>query len=347
VLREGAALGVYLVLTANRAGSIRMNMSSNIPNQVALYLNDDNEVGTLFGRDRVPQSEILGRGQLQLDAPTAIQFFLPCEGEDDAAVLDNLEKEIAAMAAGWTGVRPERIPMVPERLTVDGFQEIAPAEPSGNTLFLGLNRGSAEPEQFNLFWGESVGIFPENGKQAAEIHPFLMRNLAEASVGADLVVIDAYDVLHPFFESEASLLVGKSMLKTHSEAVKRAIATLVEMGTPTRQCIVINGLTDVIDKLMLPKGELIELLSVGSDASQVIVMDHMTKMSSNLGLAGSLKENVGQILFGGDLGSQRFVDNLSFAAKKQAYARNVLHSVRDGELAEIVLPTAAPSEGRR
>jgi S-DNA-T family DNA segregation ATPase FtsK/SpoIIIE len=237
--------------------------------------------------------------------------------------------------------------MVPERLTVDGFQEMAPAEPSRNTLLIGLNKSSAEPEQFNLFWGESLGIFPENGKQAAEIFPFLMRNLAEASVGADLVVIDAYDVLHPFVESEASLLVGKPMLKTHSEAVKRAIATLVETGTATRQCIVINGLTDVIDKLMLPKGEVVELLSVGSDTSQLIVMDHMTKMSSSFGLAGSLKENVGQVLFGGDLSSQRFVDNLSFAAKKQAHARNELHSVRDGELTEIVLPTATPSEGRR
>jgi S-DNA-T family DNA segregation ATPase FtsK/SpoIIIE len=125
VLREGAALGVYLVLTANRANSIRMNMSSNIPNQLALYLNDEADVTALFGRDRVMQSEILGRGQLQLDAPTAIQFFLPCEGEDDAAVLENLEKEVAGMAASWTGARPERIPMVPEELTVEAFRDIA------------------------------------------------------------------------------------------------------------------------------------------------------------------------------------------------------------------------------
>lgn len=347
VLREGAALGVYLVLTANRAGSIRMNMSSNIPNTIALYLNDENDVGTLFGRDRVVQSEILGRGQLQLDAPTAIQFFLPCEGDDDAAVLDALEREVAGMAAAWTGARPERIPMVPERLTLDGFQEIAPPESSRNTLLIGLNKRSAVPERFDLFKGESLGIFAENGKQAAEMYPFLMRNLADASAGADFVVIDAHDVLHPFFEDEVSLLVGKSMLKTHAEAVNKAITTLLELGTATRQCIVINGLTDVIDRLTLPKGEVAELLSVGSDESQVIVMDHMTKLSSNFGLAGSLKENVGQILFGGDLGSQRFVDNLPFAAKKQAYGRNVLHSVRDGDLTEIVLPIATPSGGRR
>jgi len=124
VLREGAALGVYLVLTANRANSIRMNMSSNIPNTIALYLNDESDASTLFGRDRVVQSEILGRGQLQLDQPTAIQVFLPCEGADDAAVLENLENEIGAMASAWTGSRPERIPMVPQELTVEAFRGI-------------------------------------------------------------------------------------------------------------------------------------------------------------------------------------------------------------------------------
>lgn len=345
ILREGAALGVYLVLTANRANSLRMNMSSNIPTSIGLYLNDEGEVATLFGRERVPQSEILGRGQLHLDAPTAIQFFLPCEGDDDAAVLESLEKEIAAIGERWTGGRPERIPMVPEKLTADAFQEFAPAGSSRNTLFLGLNKGSAEPEWFELFHGETLGIFPENGKQAAEVHPFLMRNLVAASAEADLVVIDAHDALHHFLGSEASLFVGKAMLKSHSDAVKRAVVDLAERGTRAHQCLVINGMTDVIDKLALPKGELSELLGVGSDQAQVIVMDHMTRLNSNFGLAGSLKENLGQILFGGDLSTQRFVENLSFAAKKQAYGKNVLHSARDGELTEIVVPARRGSEG--
>ena len=130
VLREGAALGVYLVLTANRANSMRMNMTSNIPTSIALYLNDEADVAALFGRDRVMQAEILGRGQLQLETPTAIQIFLPCDGADDAAVLDTLEKEVAAIGEAWTGARPERIPMVPQELTVEAFRDV----PSVSTL---------------------------------------------------------------------------------------------------------------------------------------------------------------------------------------------------------------------
>lgn len=125
VLREGAALGVFLVMSANRAGSIRMNMSSNIPTKMALYMNDESDPTALFGRDRVLQAEILGRGQLVLDAPTAIQFYLPAEGENDSQVLDNLEREIARMDAAWTGPRPPAIPMVPEELTPDAFRSFA------------------------------------------------------------------------------------------------------------------------------------------------------------------------------------------------------------------------------
>lgn len=146
VLREGAALGVYLVLTANRANSMRMNMSSNIPNTIALYLNDEADVATLFGRDRVMQAEVLGRGQLQLDAPTAIQIFLPCDGVDDAAVLDNLEKEVAAIGEAWTGARPARIPMVPEKLTVEAFRDVPSTvtlEETGGVAF-GLSKATTE-----------------------------------------------------------------------------------------------------------------------------------------------------------------------------------------------------------
>ncbi|WP_431245763.1 type VII secretion protein EssC [Leifsonia xyli] len=127
VLREGAALGVYLVMTANRANSIRMNMSSNIPTKMALYLNDEADVATLFGRERVLQAEILGRGQLVLDAPTAIQFYLPADGGTDAEMLENLEREIARMDEEWTGSRPEPIPMVPEELTTDAFRDVPSA----------------------------------------------------------------------------------------------------------------------------------------------------------------------------------------------------------------------------
>lgn len=150
VLREGAALGVYLLMSANRANSIRMNMSSNIPTKIALYLNDEADLTAIFGRDRVLQAEILGRGQLVLDAPTAIQFYLPAEGENDSEMLENLEREITRMDAAWSGPRPPAIPMVPPELTPDAFRRlpaVGSVEDAGGVA-MGLSKATTEPVGF-------------------------------------------------------------------------------------------------------------------------------------------------------------------------------------------------------
>ncbi|MGO4592440.1 type VII secretion protein EssC [Leifsonia sp. 2TAF2] len=346
LLREGAALGVYLVMTANRANSIRMNMSSNIPTKFALYLNDEADLTAVFGRERVMQAEILGRGQLRLDAPTAVQFYLPAPGETDTEILANVEAEVKRIDASWTGGRPARIPMVPEKLTLEGFAGYVCGDATRNTLFLGANKSRAIPERFELFRGKALAIFPATGKQAAAMYPFLMSSLLDAVAREDLVVIDAHDTLKPFLGS-ASLYIGKTTLKGHVEAVKRALARLVEGGTQTRRCIVINGMTDVFEKLMLPNDQVAELLGVGGENVQMIVLDQVSKVNGNFGLAGTMKENLDQILFGGDLGTQRFVDNLPLGVKKQPPGKNVLHSLKDDELSEIVIPTVDESEEER
>ncbi|MDP9903278.1 type VII secretion protein EssC [Arthrobacter bambusae] len=154
VLREGAALGIYLVMTAGRTNSVRMNMSGNIKTKIALYMNDEAEIVALFGRDRLMQAEIPGRGQLQQGEPTAIQIYLPADGDTDSEVLAAMEQEITAIDQAWTGARPTRIPMVPAELAHEAFNSVAGArewQDRGDlplamsfqtTELLGLARGS-------------------------------------------------------------------------------------------------------------------------------------------------------------------------------------------------------------
>ncbi|MFE4952225.1 type VII secretion protein EssC [Leifsonia sp. NPDC056665] len=125
VLREGAALGVTLVMTASRVGGVRVNMLSNISTKLCLYLNDESELAQLMGRERLLQADLPGRGQVLLDAPTAIQFYLPAPGEDSSETLAALEQQIATLNENWTGARPEKIPMVPRELTPEAFRDLA------------------------------------------------------------------------------------------------------------------------------------------------------------------------------------------------------------------------------
>jgi S-DNA-T family DNA segregation ATPase FtsK/SpoIIIE len=321
-----------------------MNMLANIATKMCLYLNDEGDLTQLMGRDRLLQVDTPGRGQVMLDAPTAIQFYLPAAGADSAETLTALETQIAALDTAWTGVRPLRIPMVPQELAPESFARRVAEERLRDTMHFGLNKTSALPEGFGLFEGKPLGIFPENGRQAGTLYPFLAAQVLQAATSEHLVVIDAHDTLKSQLGAEASLYLGKRALNDHAEAVKTALADLVEHGSEERQCVVINGMTDVLDRLMLPTDQVAELLSAGSKNVQVIVLDQMSKVNSGFGLIGTLKENLEQILFGGDLGTQRFVDNLSLEAKRVAHGRNILHSFKNDELTQIVIPTVPERE---
>lgn len=123
LLRDGAALGLYLIMSVGRVGALRMNMRSNIKTKMVLYLNDESEVMELMGRERVPQVEIIGRGQVMLDIPTAVQFYLPSHDGDVTQLLEAIENDVMKLDKAWTGKRPEKIPMTPEELSLQTFEE--------------------------------------------------------------------------------------------------------------------------------------------------------------------------------------------------------------------------------
>ncbi|WP_370057387.1 FtsK/SpoIIIE domain-containing protein [Leifsonia sp. EB41] len=344
VLREGAALGITLVMSSSRVGGVRVNMLSNISTKLCLYLNDESELAQLMGRERLLQADLPGRGQVLLDAPTAIQFYLPARGQDSSETLAALEQQIATLNENWTGARPEKIPMVPRELTPQTLQSHRSREATPDTLLLGLNKSSATPEGFELYRAKSLAIFPETGRQAALLYPFLIASVVDAVADEDLVVIDAHDTLKPLLSSASSLYIGKTLLKSNAELVKTALTELIENGSPSRQCILINGITDVFERLLLPTDRVAELLSAGSATTQVIVLDLLSRVNGGFGLVGPLKDNVEQIMFGGDLGTQRFVDNLPLDVRRETHGKNVLHSLTDDELVQIVVPTIPESE---
>ncbi|GAB3575491.1 type VII secretion protein EssC [Leifsonia lichenia] len=345
VLREGAALGVYLVMSASRVGGVRMNMLSNISTKLCLYLNEESDLAQLMGRERLMQDDTPGRGQVLVNAPIAIQFYLPSSGENSSEALSALEAQVTALDDAWEGARPARIPMVPRELTPEVFTRFAAHDSAPNTVLLGLNKGDSVPETFELFRGNSLAILPDTGKQSALLYPFLIAQIVDAVDAECLVVIDANDALRAHLPVETSLYVGKKALKAHVDTVKLALVELVEHGSQIRLCVVINGMTEVFDKLMLSTDQIADLLGMGGELVQIVVLDHVSKVNSGFGMVAPLKENVDRIVFGGDLGAQRFVDNLPLAVRKGAHAKNVLHSLCDGEVDHIVVPTQKESEG--
>ncbi|EKJ3581582.1 TPA: type VII secretion protein EssC [Enterococcus faecalis] len=337
LLRDGASLGVYLIFTASRSGSIRMNMMSNIATKIVLYLNDESEISSLLGRDALVAQAISGRGQVMLDTPTAIQFYLPTEGENSAELLENLETKVAMMNHQWTGTRPEPIPMVPEELTIEKFQQFVP-EKETNQFYLGLNKLSALPETFPLFQGKTLGIFVESNKQFQLLMPWFMQQLEELSADHEVILIDVAGNLE-MMTDKVAIYIERTQVAQQSAELKEALTAM--MAEEERQrVVVINGLVDLTDKVSFDLEEVSQLLNQLRSNTQLIVLDSLMKLTATYGSFVSIvKENLSQLLFGGTLQNQPFVENVPFNQQNIPVPRNILNRLQDDTLDKIVIPT--------
>ncbi|MBC1487605.1 type VII secretion protein EssC [Listeria sp. FSL L7-1485] len=121
VAREGASLGIHLMITANNQNAMRLQLLSNIKTQIALHLNDKNAISSIVGRSDYTIEEIPGRGLIKVEEPTLFQMALPNTGKEAIEIIKNNQDEAERMMKAWTGVGPQSIPMVPETLSFTHF----------------------------------------------------------------------------------------------------------------------------------------------------------------------------------------------------------------------------------
>jgi S-DNA-T family DNA segregation ATPase FtsK/SpoIIIE len=165
VAREGAGLGIHLVMSAARQASLRSSLTANIKTQVALKLNDDSEARAIVGRTTITIDDCPGRGLIKLDQPELFQTALPAPGNDMLEVISAIQAEAMEMSEHWSGLRPARIPMVPDTLTVDdlaawpGTADLLAV----GTIPMGLEVDSVTP----------VGINPVTARQTLILCPDL------------------------------------------------------------------------------------------------------------------------------------------------------------------------------
>lgn len=336
LLREGAALGLYVIMSVGRVGSIRMNMMSNIQTKIALYLNDESELMTLMGRDRQAQADAPGRGQLMLDAPTAIQIYLPARGDTDNRILDGLQQETSSINTSWTGSRPQPIPMVPANLNRDMFNTYLPAITPSGTLYVGLNKQTATLESFSLFHARVLGVFTANPKQARITIPFMLRQLFNMS--RPVTLIDPLENLVEY-QGRTQAYIGRKELNTRLDDVKEAIGVLSDSTVETQQIIIINNFSILTDKLVYNQDDIAGLLNQKNMNLQLIILDSITNIGSKYNaVTTAVRENVYEILFGGPLTNQQFIEGLSAETKKQPTSNTVLHVLKDDEFSNLVVP---------
>lgn len=203
LLREGASLGLYVVMTVLRTNSFRMSMASNIPSHIGLFLVEEGAIRDVVGRDALISQEIVGRAQIKLDEPHEVQIYLPTHGKNDIDRLNNLEQEIAQMNQQWKGTRPTKIPMLSKTISMHDFYTNPQVQEMLDNLHLPLAL-SKETTNVVGFVPEKHGYFvigDDTPQQTEYIERIIVQNFKHFEGKAQRIVFNGSERFGRFKES--------------------------------------------------------------------------------------------------------------------------------------------------
>ncbi|MFJ8215907.1 type VII secretion protein EssC [Bacillus cereus] len=210
IVREGAAVGIHLMLTATRQNALRVQVNTNIKLQIALYMIDEAESRAIVGRTELKIEELAGRGLVKIDEPTIFQTALPTNGEDVLTRIENIQAEGKEMDSFWNGERPKAIPMVPEVLEYKEFiawPETRKIIEAGKLTF-GVETENVTPLELDLTEASNIvvgGIKKDEVENV--VHQFLQQ-LADSG-HFDLGLIDTRTRNFSNYRESAALYVAE------------------------------------------------------------------------------------------------------------------------------------------
>lgn len=126
VCRDGAGLGIYLLITMNRINAMKGAVLNNIKERIAGYNFEEGESRNLIGRSdyNLPEDK-KGRVLVKRDNVNIMQAYTPVACESELSYNENLKKLISSVAQASTEEAAKGIPVLPEEL----YHEMLPQYP--------------------------------------------------------------------------------------------------------------------------------------------------------------------------------------------------------------------------
>ena len=146
--RDGASVGIYVVISASRPGAVRYSVINNFKNKLALFLYDTSDITSIVGRSAYQLTQIRGRAMVKLKDVHVTQFYLPVAYEDEMSYVKLIGEAIANIDQNNTAPKAMGVRIVPEVITyTDLVPYIRAKERMG---ILGFDIESTEPAYLDL-----------------------------------------------------------------------------------------------------------------------------------------------------------------------------------------------------
>lgn len=177
--REGSALGICLVCTAQQTGSLGFRYFSNFGKRIALYCNESGEYSSLFERCRKSLKAVPGRCLISLDKEIFEgQAYLAFPAEREIERVNEIRSFITERNAANMGKPAKKIPVIPDKLTEEDVKELMGEEwERPYYIPLGMNYETMDVDSINMEKFPFFGISGEAGSGRIEYLEFLLKRI--------------------------------------------------------------------------------------------------------------------------------------------------------------------------
>ena len=268
--REGSALGICMVCTAQQTGSLGFRYFSNFGKKIALYCNESGEYSSLFERCRKSLKGVPGRCLLSLDKEIFEgQVYLAFPAEREIERVNEIRTFIAERNAVNMGKPAKKIPVIPEKITEAYLKELIGAEwDVAYHIPLGVNYETMEVDNINMANFPILGVSGDKESGRLEYMKFFLRKILSQRVAAPvkLYIIDNEEgELEEFKNQNISYT-------TDCHAVKEILNEMNEVFQKRKEFVAI-GKTENLSQ------EPLHILVINSVAAYKLISDEQKMLS--------------------------------------------------------------------
>jgi S-DNA-T family DNA segregation ATPase FtsK/SpoIIIE len=192
LVRDGQSLGIYMALTATRSNSVKHALMSNLKTKIVHYMMDETEKHALIGRTTYETEAVPGRAYIKKETAYLTHMYLPVDGDDDMAVMENLKGTIRDLKVKYEGSRkPKAIPMLPRELGWRSFHEHYGVIEQPNQLAIGLDEATVEPVYMDFNINRHCLIMGDAQKGKTNILKMMIHRISESSNGGHIALFDS------------------------------------------------------------------------------------------------------------------------------------------------------------
>lgn len=165
IIREGLSVGISVIMANAQMNGIGYRYISNFANKIALYCNDSNEYGNLFGHVAIRPDEIPGRLILEIEKRILeCQSYLAFVGNKEFERIEEIKKFVMLTNEKNFGYTANKIPFIPGLLTNDVLEKEFSVVSSEYVMAIGLSYNEVNPFYLDFAKLGAIGLCGKENK---------------------------------------------------------------------------------------------------------------------------------------------------------------------------------------